>query len=55
MTHHQFIGQSKSNIISQLINQETDYIEFLCWLFIPTYQLLLSFEKQICQQTNIYL
>lgn len=40
-----YIGHTKSTI-KQL---GEPYVEFAGWLYLPKKQLLLSFEKQLCQ------
>lgn len=49
-----FVGLSKSIIIQELDKQNDEYVEFLRWLFIPKNQLVLSFDRHICQKANFY-
>ncbi len=43
------LGQSRSQIISTLIGSQAHYIEFARWLYLPSFGLLLSFDKQVCR------
>ncbi len=51
-THIKFLGKSKPAIIKELGTCHAMYCEFLHWLFVPTWGVVLSFDRQICCQVG---
>lgn len=49
-----FIGKNKSAILQQLLRLNLNYTEFVHWLAIPKLGILLKFDKQICQSSEIF-
>lgn len=48
-----FIGKHKSLVLQMLLKLNINYTEFVHWLAIPKLRLLLIFDKQICQSSQI--
>lgn len=48
-----FVGKHKSLVLQMLLKLNIHYTEFVYWLAIPKLGLLLKFDKQICQSSQI--
>lgn len=44
----EFMGKTKSDIKAALTKTQSEYVEFLHWLFVPRLAVVLSFDKQRC-------
>lgn len=51
-TRAHFLGKNKSTIIKELMEHHATYCQFAGWLFIPTWGMVLSFDKQVCCQVG---
>lgn len=46
-------GQPKWQIVQNLLKLNLDFVEFVHWLAIPSCDILLHFEHQICTQIQV--